>query len=305
MNPTIAHVAAKWTNNQAFTGPSIDGARRASAAVRRSPASGDRRPRAFAPLASADVFTTEALLVGALASFVVGLSKTGLPGSGLLAVPLFAVVFDGRLIPGATLPILLVADVFALAWYRRHTRWDLLWPLVGWVGVGYVAGIAFFVVVGSATRAIEVVVGVIVLAIVVLQTARMMRSTPPRPTTTAANAAYGTTGGFTTFVANAAGPIMNTYLVGLGLPKHELVGTSAWFYFAVNAGKIPFYLALGEWTSGGRFFTVDGLVYDAAMVPAIVIGVFSGRALFHRIPQQAFSAIVLVLSAGGALRLVW
>lgn len=256
-------------------------------------------------ITSAVVFTTEALLIGALASFVVGLSKTGLPGSGLLAVPLFAMVFDGRLIPGATLPILLVADLFAIAWYRRHTRWDLLRPLVGWVGAGYAAGIAFFIVVGSATRAIEVMLGVIVLVIVTLQASRMVRRIPAAPASTMATAAYGTSGGFTTFVANAAGPIMNTYLIGLGLPKHELVGTSAWFYFAVNAGKIPFYVALGEWTTGGRFFTTDSLVFDALMVPAIIGGVVSGRALFHRIPQQLFLIVVLVMSAGGAIRLLW
>ena len=251
------------------------------------------------------MFTTEALLIGALASFVVGLSKTGLPGSGLLAVPMFAVVFEGRLIPGATLPILLVADLFAIAWYRQHTRWDLLRPLVRWVGAGYVAGIVFFVAVGSATRAIEVMLGLIVLVIVALQATRMIRRVPPAPASTVATAAYGSTGGFTTFVANAAGPIMNTYLIGLGLPKHELVGTSAWFYFAVNAGKIPFYVALGEWTAGGRFFTVDGLTFDAIMVPAIVAGVLSGRAMFHRIPQPVFLTVVLVMSAAGAVRLLW
>ncbi|MGA1075269.1 MAG: sulfite exporter TauE/SafE family protein [Ilumatobacteraceae bacterium] len=251
------------------------------------------------------MFTTEALLIGALASFVVGLSKTGLPGSGLLAIPLFAMVFDGRLIPGATLPILLVADLFAIAWYRRHTRWDLLRPLVGWVGVGYAAGIAFFIAVGSATRAIEVMLGIIVIVIVTLQAWRMIRRVGATPTSRTATAAYGTSGGFTTFVANAAGPIMNTYLIGLGLPKHELVGTSAWFYFAVNLGKVPFYVALGELTSGGRFFTVDGLVFDVIMVPAIVVGVISGRALFHRIPQQVFLTAVLVMSAAGAVRLLW
>ena len=76
--------------------------------------------------------------------------------------------------------------------------------------------------------------------------------TAPPPTTAAT---YGTIGGFTTFVANAAGPIINTYLVGLGLPKYQLIGTTAWLYFVVNLSKIPFYLALGASTSGGPFFT--------------------------------------------------
>lgn len=259
-----------------------------------------RRPR----LASADVFDPTSLMLGAVAAYIVGMSKTGLPGSGLLAIPLFATVFDGRMITGATLPILIVADVFAVRWYRTHTRWDVLRPLARWILVGYGFGIAFFVVVGSATRSIEVAIGGIVLVIIAIQLVRMFRGTPNRPATTATAATYGTTGGFTTFVANAAGPVINTYLVGLGLPKHEHLGTSAWLYFAVNVSKIPFYLALGAWTAGGPFFTVESLLFDALMVPAIVVGVVSGRSLFHRIPQRTFLLAVLVLSAGGAVKLV-
>ncbi len=250
------------------------------------------------------MFTAEALFAGAVAAYIVGLSKTGVPGSGLIAIPLFATVFDGRLIPGATLPILICADLFAVRWYRQHTRWDLLRPLAWWVGLGYVIGIVFFVAVGSATRSLEVAIGTIVLAIVAIQLWRMYRGAPRRDADLRTAAAYGTTGGFTTFVANAAGPVINTYLAGLGLPKHEHLGTSAWLYLALNVSKIPFYIAIGELTSGGRFFTWHSLLYDLLMVPAIVVGVFSGRSLFHRIPQRTFLLTVLVLSAAGAAKLL-
>jgi hypothetical protein len=250
------------------------------------------------------VFTVSALLAGAVAAYIVGLSKTGVPGAGLLAIPLFATVFEGRLITGATLPVLIFADLFAIAWYRQHARWDLLKPLAVWVALGYMFGIAFFIAVGTATRSLEIMIGSIVLSIVAIQAWRMWRGTPVRPATTGTAAIYGTSGGFTTFVANAAGPVINTYMVGLGLPKHQMVGTSAWLYFVVNVTKIPFFLALGRWTDGGPFFTRDSLLFGLAVVPAIIAGVYSGRAVFHRIPQQAFLIIVLVLSAGGAIKLL-
>jgi uncharacterized membrane protein YfcA len=250
------------------------------------------------------VFTVGALLVGALAAYIVGVSKTGLPGAALVAVPLFATVFEGRLIPGGTLPVLLFADVFAVAWYRRHTRWDLLRPLAWWVGLGYVFGVVFFVAVGAADRPLEIAIGAIVLAIVAIQLFRIYREAPTPAANTTTAAAYGTTGGFTTFVANAAGPVINTYLVGLRLPKHEHVGTAAWLYLVVNLSKVPFYVALGEWTDGGRFFTRDSLLYAVCMVPAILAGVFSGRAVFHHIPQRVFLLVILVLSAAGGLRLL-
>ncbi len=254
------------------------------------------------------MFGAEALLVGLTAAFIVGLSKTGLPGGALIAVPMLATVFDGRLIAGGTLPILLAADAFAVAWYREHARWDVIRSFMPWLATGYAAGIAFFVLVGDASDVIARTVGVVVLTIVVLQIWRTRpRSAPldaPSAPGTASTAAHGGVAGFTTFVANAAGPVINSYLLRLGLPKGELIGTSAWMYFAINLSKIPFYLALGAWTAGGPFFTAESLAFNLAVVPGVFAGAFAGRWLFHRLRQDVFVWIVLALSAVGALRLV-
>ncbi|MBI4933984.1 MAG: sulfite exporter TauE/SafE family protein [Actinobacteria bacterium] len=251
-----------------------------------------------------DLFTASAIAIGALAAVVTGLSKTALPGAGLLAVPLFAVVAEGRGIPGITLPVLLFADVFAVSWYRHHTRWDLLRPLAAWVVAGFAIGTTFFVVVGSNVRALEVVIALGIVTVVALQIARIVRDTPPRHATPTETAMYGTAGGFTTFVSNSAGPIMNTYLVGLGLDRTALVGTSAWFYFAVNLAKIPVYLAIGAWSTGGRFFTVESLKYDLLLFPFVVIGVYGGRALLPRLHDRFFLWLVLALSLAGAVKLL-
>jgi uncharacterized membrane protein YfcA len=250
------------------------------------------------------MFTAEALVIGAIAAIVVGFSKTAIPGAGLLSVPLVATLVGGRLIAGASLPLLLVADLFAVTWYRHHTRWELLRPLAVWVAVGFGFGIAFFIAVGNDTRMIDVAIGTIILFMVAVQLWRMWRRRPPRPAQPSDAAVYGSAGGFTTFVSNSAGPVMNTYLVGLGLDKDEQVGTSAWFYFAVNVAKIPLYLALGFLTTGGHFFTGETLLWNLCMVPAIVIGVYSGKALLPRISQELFVILVLVLSALGGIRLL-
>jgi uncharacterized membrane protein YfcA len=39
-------------------------------------------------------------------------------------------------------------------------------------------------------------------------------------------------------------------------------------------------------------------------VPAVVVGVYVGRAVFQRIPQQTFVVLVLVLSAAGGIKLL-
>jgi uncharacterized protein len=250
------------------------------------------------------VITTTGLLVGAIAALVVGLSKTALPGAALVATPLIATVVHGRALPGATIPILLTADLFAVTWYRRHARWDLLRSLVPGVAVGFGAGAAFFIAVGSSSRTLDIVIGITILVMVAAQITRTVRRAEAVAPTFAAAAGYGAAGGFTTFVSNTAGPVMNSYLVRLGLDKDEMIGTSAWFYFAVNLAKVPLYIALGELSTGGRFFSVTSIAYDALLVPAVIVGVCAGRAMFSRIRQAAFLWLVLALSAAGALKLL-
>jgi uncharacterized membrane protein YfcA len=250
------------------------------------------------------VFTLGNLILGSIAALIVGLSKTAFPGAALVATPLVATIVSGRLIPGTTLPILFAGDIFAVIWYGHHTRWDLLRPMIIAVSFGFAAGAAFFAIVGSSTRPIDLVIGTSILLIAVMQVWRMAHRQDPVAPTAATAAVYGSSGGFTTFVANAAGPILNTYLVRLGLGKDELVGTSAWFYFSVNVAKFPVYLALGKWSSGGPFITGESLAFDAALFPAVLIGLLSGRRLLHKLPEKGFLIGVLALSVAGAIKLL-
>ncbi len=250
------------------------------------------------------MFTAGNLILGCIAALIVGLSKTAFPGAALIATPIIASVVSGRAIAGTTLPILFAGDIFAVIWYGQHTRWDLLKPMILPVSVGFAAGATFFAVVGSSTRPMEIVIGLCILAIAIMQAWRMVRRIVPIPPTAATAAVYGSSGGFTTFVASAAGPILNTYFIRLGLGKDELVGTSAWFYFAINFSKFPIYMALGLWTSGGSFFTGSTLTFDALMFPAVLVGLLSGRRLLHVLSEKVFLFAVLVLSTAGAIKLL-
>ncbi len=250
------------------------------------------------------MFTVSHLLLGLVAAVIIGLSKTAVPGGGLLATPLLAMVVSGRLIAGTTLPMLLVADVIAVTWFGRHARRDLLTPLIVSVLVGFALGTWFYVAVGAGGRALDVTLGASIIVLVVLQIARLVRRSAPVIPTAGLTAGVGVTGGFTTFVANAAGPVLNTYLIGIGLPKDELIGTSAWFYFGVNVTKIPVYIAIGAWASGGHFFTAESLRFDAVLAPAVIAAMFLGKHLLARIAQETFTLIVLALAALAAVKLL-
>jgi uncharacterized protein len=213
-------------------------------------------------------------------------------------------VVSGRLIAGLTIPILILADAFAIRWYSDERRTDVLKPLVPSVIAGFVLGTAFYVVIGSGGRVLDVMIAVIVLAMVAIQSFRMIRGSEAVEATPALTNSVGALGGFTTFVANAAGPVLNTYFTGLGLPKLQMMGTSAVFYFAVNLAKVPVYALIGLLASGGPFFTAASLGFNAALVPAVLAGVYGGRWLLPRIPQRTFTILVLVFSAAASIRLL-
>jgi hypothetical protein len=107
----------------------------------------------------------------------------------------------------------------------------------------------------------------------------------------------GILAGFTTMVANAAGPVMGLYLLAIGLPKLAFIGTGAWFFMLVNAAKVPFSLAL-------RLITPQSLLMDALLVLPMVPGALLGPVLLRRLNQRAFEWMVLALTVVAALRLL-
>ena len=139
---------------------------------------------------------------------------------------------------------------------------------------------------------------------VAIQVVRSVRRTAAAEPTVGSTAVYGTAGGFTTFVSNTAGPIMNTYLLRLELNKHEMIGTSAWFYFVVNVAKVPVYVALGRWSAGGPFFTRESLAYDLVLVPMVVLGAYADGGCSPTSHNNCSSASCSSLSAAGAVKLL-
>ncbi|MDO8684446.1 MAG: sulfite exporter TauE/SafE family protein, partial [Armatimonadota bacterium] len=108
---------------------------------------------------------------GAVAAFLVGVSKTGLPGVGILSVPLLAWAFGGLPSVGIMLPMLICGDIFAVAWYRRHAQWDKLIGLLPWVVGGMAVGAGALWMVGKSTSRkdiLGIIIGIMTLAMLAL-----------------------------------------------------------------------------------------------------------------------------------------
>jgi len=244
-----------------------------------------------------------ALAIGAI---TVGISKTAIPGANI-AVALFAMVLPAKPSTAALLLLLIVADVFAVVFYRRHADWRVLRRLVPPVVVGLVLGALFLAHASDALvgRVIGgVLIAVITLGLVQRRRAARREAAAGTPAAEVAGGGsvpqsifYGGLGGFTTMVANAAGPVMSMYFLAVRMPVTVFLGTSAWFYFVVNMSKVPFSVGLG-------LFSREILVMDLVLVPFVVIGALGGRLIVKRISRAFFEWSVIVLSIVGALYLL-
>jgi hypothetical protein len=235
----------------------------------------------------------------AVGAFFTGLSKTGIAGAAVLTVALFANTLPARESTGALLPLLLCGDVFGVAFFRKHASWPHLWKLCPWVALGVAGG--YFALGRISNLQVQRMIGGILLAIVALSLWRQCRpdqATSLVPHTWWFAALTGLLAGFTTMVANAAGPVMILYFLAIGLPKLAFVGTGAWFFMLVNAFKVPFSVHLG-------LITPHSLMFDAILVIPMVPGALLGPVILRRINQKNFELMVLILTAVATLRLVF
>jgi uncharacterized membrane protein YfcA len=258
-------------------------------------------------------------LLGGIGAVFIGISKTGVPGLGILAIALFAVIFPTRASTGIILPMLICGDVIAVVAYRRHAVWKHLARLAPWVIPGILGGWLTM----RALREdgpVRLLVGAILLGLIALHAWRERRGRlaagDDRPAEEAGGddpargegtedpahglpyiACMGLLAGYTTMIANAAGPVMILYLLAMRLPKMEFVGTGAWFFMAVNLFKVPFSVDAGVITAGTAEVTTR-------LAGFLVLGALLGRALIRRIPQKAFDRIALALTLAAAVWLL-
>ncbi|MGB9619681.1 MAG: TSUP family transporter, partial [Armatimonadota bacterium] len=219
-------------------------------------------------------------MLGGAAALLVGISKTGVPGVGTPVVPILAAAFGGRASIGIMLPLLIMGDVFAVTWYRRHAQWDKLVGLLPWVVVGLAIGAAALQLTGRMGGSRDVlgrVIGWLVLGMLALYLVQGRLGEKLTPTSRLGVAGTGILAGFSTMVSNAAGPVMTIYLTAHRLPKNQFMGTIAWYFFIINVAKMPVYVVLSAVNPSNPIVTARSITLNALLFPAVLVGVFVGK----------------------------
>jgi len=232
----------------------------------------------------------------ALAAICLGMSKTGFGAMSVVGILLMANVFPVRESTGVILPMLIVADIFAVWSFHRFTVWRIMTKILAPALAGVVVGWLLMPVIPHGI--FSKIIAALLIGLLGLSVAQKLSTRPQKIAGEHPAIAWplGVLAGITTMLANAAGAVVTVYLLACRLPKYEFVGTAAWFFFIVNVLKVPFSASLG-------LITPATLAFNAALVPAVIAGVYIGKLVLGKINQQAFEWLLIILSFLGCLRL--
>jgi uncharacterized membrane protein YfcA len=229
-----------------------------------------------------------------LSALLIGINKTAVPGIGVLPVVLLALWFEPRLSAGLQLVMLAMTDVMAVAYYRRHADWGVVLRLLPWAVGGLALG--HFALDWISDDFMRPVLGGIILFLCILRQVYKRVSPDKIPSGSVIAGVCGLLLGFTTMVANAAGPVAAIYFLAMKLPKDKYMGCSAWFFLLINWTKLPVF-----WYQGR--ITQESFLLDLTMLPFLVLGAAAGIWLLPKIPQKLFENIIEVLIVITALKL--
>lgn len=232
-----------------------------------------------------------------LAGLLIGLAKAGLKGMGMLIVPIMAAVFGGKPSAGLVLPILLIADIFAVIAYNKHADWSIVFKLIP----PAVAGVFIALIIGMyvSDETFSLLISIIIIGSLVLMVIQEKFGLPDRVVFHGLfSRFFGLLGGFTTMIGNAAGPVMSVYLLSSKLPKNQFIGTGAWFFLVINWIKLPLHIFF--W----KTITLQSLSLNLMIIPTIALGAFLGFKIIRIIPEKAYRYFVIGITFLIALKLL-
>jgi uncharacterized membrane protein YfcA len=238
-------------------------------------------------------------LIAGLAVVILGLSKGGFAGIGMISTPMLALVMGPLEAAAFMLPVMLSQDAISVLMYRRTFDRSCLYVLLPGAVVGVVAAYVFASTVSEAV--VQLVLGVISLAFSIWQLAIVLLRKIPASRDAEGNAALGVLcgvgAGFTSAIAHAGSPPFQFYTMPLRLGRDEYVGTSVYFFAILNVMKLPLFFALGQ-------LHVAEMPVIAAFVPIAVVSSWAGAKLVRHVSLERFNMLMIVMLLGVSVALI-
>lgn len=207
----------------------------------------------------------------------IGMGKGGLgPGFGALAVLVLSFVSHPVQAAAIILPILCLADIFAIYHFRRHFALCHLKSLIpaGILGIC----IASLLMAKLNQDMLRILIGVIAIAFCLDHWLRPDISKTQAPGRKAAYF-WGTLAGFTSTQIHAGGAPISIYLLPQNLDKIVLMGTMTIFFAVINYVKLIPYSLMGA-------LNLENLMTSLVLMPLAPIGVKLGNIVLHKVNQK-------------------
>jgi len=227
-------------------------------------------------------------LMAAFVALLIGVAKGGLGGLvGILATPLMSLVMPPNQVVGLLLPMLMLADVFAVATYWKRWRIRLVLLLLP----GGVAGVTIgtFFIKNASTELWRNMLAVIVFIFTLyklLEKYILGKLTYDGKDWHGLLA--GVVAGFSSTLAHAGGPPVAIYLLLQKTPPIEFNASTVLFFAILNWIKVPYY-------AYAKLFDFDRFMQIIWLLPLIPLGVMIGRWLTIKINRLWFERLIVAL----------
>jgi len=229
---------------------------------------------------------------------LLGLSKGGFVGVGVLSMPMIAQIVPPIQAAAIVLPILIVQDAVGVWAFRRTWDGHVLAVMLPGAVIGIVGGYLF-----AAHLPEQWVLGALGVISIVFSVQRLWIERGGRVVAAQrlpdwVGFTCGVGAGVTSQIAHAGGPPFQIWVLPMRLQRDILVGTTAIFFAAVNWIKVPAYVALGQ-------FTATNAILTASMLPVAILSTFAGVKLVRSVSPDRFYTMIYLLTLALGVKLIW
>jgi uncharacterized membrane protein YfcA len=241
-------------------------------------------------------FSYSELAIFLVVAILTGMSKTGILGAGMIAVPMLAVIFGGQLSSGILLPILCLADIMGVWYYHRHASWSHLKKLFPWAAVGTVLGTVVGESIDDSAFKLVMAVTIVLSVFIMIWMERGRKEEIPDYKWFAG--LTGVAGGFTSMVGNLANSVVAIYFLTMRLPKNAFIGTTAWFFLGINWFKVPFHIFI--W----KTINLNTFLLDLFTIPFIALGAFLGVLIVKKMKDRTYRWFIIAMTLVAAIFMI-